>query len=280
MAHHIVVGEGETHPPIRGSSLRRINGLAEMVRRELAAEIVEGVRHVEPLAARRIGAHHLELVLAVADLPDRRLGPVLIEQRTDALHEGGIFGLALVVDVFLEIVGVHRRRRRGIEVLGLNHRIVLEPQRMKVKVHRVEPEAVDPTLQPEAHVVELSFLHVRTVEVEVRLRGEKIVHVVLHAPAVPGPRATAEDRKPVVGRGAIGLGVRPHEPVGLVVGAIDPALRKPGMPIRTVRDHLVDDHLEFQRVGLIDQPVEIADRPEDRIDVAIVRHVVAEILHR
>ena len=31
---------------------------------------------------------------------------------------------------------------------------------------------------------------------------------------------------------------------------------------------------------LLEQPVEIAERAEDRIDVAIVRHVVAEILHR
>ena len=134
--------------------------------------------------------------------------------------------------------------------------------------------------QPEAHAVELRVLHVGVVEVEVGLAGEEIVQVILHAPAVPGPGAAAENAQPVVGRRAVGLGVGPHEPVGAIVGAVEPALLEPGMLVRAVADDLVDDDLEPERVRLFHQPVEIAQRAEDRIDVAVVRHVVAEILHR
>ena len=52
------------------------------------------------------------------------------------------------------------------------------------------------------------------------------------------------------------------------------------MLVGGVRQHLVDDHLEAERVGLGDQRVEIGERAEQRIDVAVVGDVVAEILHR
>ena len=52
------------------------------------------------------------------------------------------------------------------------------------------------------------------------------------------------------------------------------------MLVGGVRQHLVDDHLEAEPVRLGDQRVEIVERAEHRIDVAIVGDVVAEILHR
>ena len=52
------------------------------------------------------------------------------------------------------------------------------------------------------------------------------------------------------------------------------------MLVGGVRDHLVDHHLEAEAVRLGDQRIEIGQRAEHRIDVAIVGDVVAEILHR
>ena len=47
-----------------------------------------------------------------------------------------------------------------------------------------------------------------------------------------------------------------------------------------MRHDLVDHHLQAEPVRLGDQGVEIGQRAEHRIDVAIVGDVVAEILHR
>ncbi len=56
--------------------------------------------------------------------------------------------------------------------------------------------------------------------------------------------------------------------------------REPGVLVGGVRDDLVDHHLEAEAVRLGDQRVEIGERAEHRIDVAVVRHVVAEVHHR
>ena len=52
------------------------------------------------------------------------------------------------------------------------------------------------------------------------------------------------------------------------------------MAIRRVRIDLIDDDLEPEAVGLGKQRVEVGQAAEERIDVAIVGHVVAEVLHR
>ncbi len=43
---------------------------------------------------------------------------------------------------------------------------------------------------------------------------------------------------------------------------------------------LVNDDLDAERVRLGDQRIEVGERAEDRIDVAIIRDVVAEVAHR
>ena len=52
------------------------------------------------------------------------------------------------------------------------------------------------------------------------------------------------------------------------------------MLVRGVRIDLVDDDLQPERMRARDQRVEIGERAEDRIDVAIIGDVIAEILHR
>ena len=47
-----------------------------------------------------------------------------------------------------------------------------------------------------------------------------------------------------------------------------------------MRDHLVDDDLEPEAVCARDERVEVAERAEDRVDPPVVRHVIAEVLHR
>ena len=106
------------------------------------------------------------------------------------------------------------------------------------------------------------------------------MQVILPAPRVPCPRRTAEDRLPVRGRRAVGLGIGPDIPVGLGVIAAGAAFAKPVMLVRSVRIDLVDQYLEAEFMGPGDDCVEVFQRAEDRVDIAIIRYVVAEILHR
>jgi hypothetical protein len=52
------------------------------------------------------------------------------------------------------------------------------------------------------------------------------------------------------------------------------------MLIGRVRQHLVDHHLQPQRMRAVDQAAEVAQRAEHRIDRGVVGDVVAEVLHR
>jgi hypothetical protein len=151
---------------------------------------------------------------------------------------------------------------------------------VEAEVDRVEAQAVDAAVEPEAHVVERGLLHVAVVEIEVGLRGQEVVQVVLLPARVPLPRRAAEDREPVVRRRAVGARVGPHVPVGLRVVAALPALVEPGVLHGAVAQHLVDHHLEAEPVRLVEHAVEILERAEQRIDRAVVRDVVAEVVHR
>src|SRR3546814_3078708 len=92
------------------------------------------------------------------------------------------------------------------------------------EVDRVEPEAVDSPVEPEARDVEQGVLHRRIVDIEIGLAAEKIVQIILPAAGVEAPRGAAEHRLPVVGRCAVGPGVGPAIPDRLGVGAIGAAL--------------------------------------------------------
>ena len=128
--------------------------------------------------------------------------------------------------------------------------------------------------------IEQGLLHRRQVAVELRLAAQEIVHVILAAPRIPGPGRAAEYRLPVAGGGAIGLGIGPDVPVRLRIVAAGPALGKPGVLVRRVGIDLIDHHFQPARMGRRDQRVEMLQRAEDRIDRAVIGHVIAEILHR
>ena len=52
------------------------------------------------------------------------------------------------------------------------------------------------------------------------------------------------------------------------------------MLVGRVRVDLVDDDPEPERVRALEQPIEILECPEDRVDAAVVGHVIAEVAHR
>ena len=52
---------------------------------------------------------------------------------------------------------------------------------------------------------------------------------------------------------------------------------KPGMLVRRVAQHLIEDELEATRMRLLHEPVEIGHRPHFGCDAAIIRHVIAKV---
>ncbi len=159
-------------------------------------------------------------------------------------------------------------------------RVVAQFGIVEVEVRGIQAEPVYAELEPELHIIEHLILHGLAVEVQVRLAGEEVMQVVLPAPAVPAPGRTAEHRQPVVRHGAVRLGVGPDVPVGLFVVAAGTAFDEPLMLVGGMVEYLVDQHAHAAFVARLDQPDEVIQRAEQRIDAAVIGHVVAEILHR
>ena len=158
------------------------------------------------VAATRIFGDDVEATLRVTHFADGRGAGEFIEQGAEALQKLQVFRLVLVVEMFLVIVWIDRRCDGGVALVLFKRRIVFQTGRMNIEIDRIQPEAVDTALEPEAHSVEQRILHVRIVEIEVGLAGQKIVQVILAAARVPLPGRAAEDRQPVVGRAAICFG--------------------------------------------------------------------------
>ncbi len=116
--------------------------------------------------------------------------------------------------------------------------------------------------------------------VQIRLLGQKRVQIILPARLVVAPSRARKHRKPVVRRPAVGLRVAPDVPIVLGIVAGGPALDEPGVLIRRMVGHEIQDHPEPERFRLGQQPVEICERAEQRADVGVIRHVVSVIRHR
>ena len=151
---------------------------------------------------------------------------------------------------------------------------------MGAEIHRIQPEAIHAALQPEAHLFQHGVDYRRGAEVKVRLAGQEVMQIVLAAAGIPLPRAAAEYRLPVGGRRAVGFGVGPYVPVGFGVVAALAALFEPRVLVGGVGHHLIDRHFQPPRVGRFDQAVEVFQRAEHGVDIAVAADVVAEIFHR
>src|SRR3546814_66963 len=141
------------------------------------------------------------IVLTVSTDNDGEAVLIFVGQRADAFEEQRNVGMRLVVDLLLEIERpgarlVRRRRRWIVAQFGVVHR----------KVDRVDAKPVNPALQPEAHDTQQRVLHVAVVDVELRLRAEEIMEIILAAPRVPRPGRAAEHRLPVGRRRPVGPG--------------------------------------------------------------------------
>ena len=196
------------------------------------------------------------------------------EAPVDAVH----VRVGLAVDVQESVV-------RTVRLVGVRPgvgvgRIVPQLRILHHEVRHVHPKAVHPAVHPKPEGIGHRLLDVRVAPVEVGLLLQERMQVVLSRRMVELPRRAAEDAQPVVRRPTVRRRVAPDVPVPLGVVARGSRLHEPRVPVRAVVRHEVDDQLQPAPVHLGYQPVEVGQRPEARIDVGVVGHVVPEVGHR
>ena len=214
-----------------------------------------------------------------AQFADRSRAGILVQKGAEPFEKDEVFRALLVVDVVLEGVGVRSLDGIGHGVAGRG-RIVAQQGVMEIEVDHVQPKAVDPHIQPETRRIEHGVLDLWIMEIEIRLGFQEVVQIVLSAARLPFPGAAAEQRQPVIGRIAGRRGVGPDIPVGLGVGSVFSAFFKPGVARARMADHQINQNFESQSVSFGQEGAKIVKSSEQGIDVAIVRNVIAKILHR
>src|SRR4051812_16098911 len=97
-------------------------------------------------------------------------------------------------------------RRIAFAVVWI-YRVVAELVVLDQVPDDVDAKAVDPAPQPKAHHVEHCGTHLRIAPVEVRLRAQERVVVILGGALVVLPRAAAEIGAPIVWWSTVGRGI-------------------------------------------------------------------------
>ena len=147
--------------------------------------------------------------------------------------------------------------------------------------HRVEPEAVDAQVEPEAQRLEDRVVDRGVVEVEVGLVGEEPVPEVLLADRVPGPvgRLGVDEDDPGVLVAARRCRTRRRSrrtgPSGSLAAGLEPRVLVAGV----VHDE-VDDHADAALVRLVEELEEVLEVAELGQDVGVVGDVVAAVAQR
>ena len=139
-----------------------------------------------------------------------------------------------------------------------------------------------PRSSQKRHDVLERLVDLRVVPVQIGLLDVELVVVVLARFSVPLPGRVAEERLPVVGGlpglvARFALAIAPHVPIAIRIVARGARLDEPLVLIRGVVHHHVHDHADVAFVCLGNQAVEVGQRAVLRIDVAVVRDVVAEV---
>ena len=119
------------------------------------------------------------------------------------------------------------------------------------------------------------------VPVEVGLLGREAVVVPGAGHGVPRPGRAGRERGLPVGGRVVGRALVPQVPGPLgAAGRRRPRGQEPGVLVAGVVGHPVEQHPQAPVVGLADQGVDRGQRAEQRVDVAVVAHVVAVVGHR
>ena len=153
-------------------------------------------------------------------------------------------------------------------------------------VDDVHPEAVHAPVQPPPHHRVHGLPDLRVVPVEVGLPAAEQVQVVLPGGLVRLPGRAGEERAPVgrLGprRAQVHAEPRRAPPVPVPLGVLPggPGRLEPRVLVGGVVDHQVHEQLHAARVHGGQQPVEVGQRAEGRVDVLVVADVVPAVVLR
>ena len=178
----------------------------------------------------------------------------------------------------------------GVHPLGLvvdpevDRRVVAQLLVLDDHVADVDAEAGGAAVEPEAQDPVELLDEVRVPPVEVRLLGDEVVQVPLAGHLVEAPGRPAEGALPVVREGAVGVAgwvpVGPDVPVAVGGVAGGAGVEEPRVLVAGVVRHQVHEHADVPLGRGRDQLVEVGQRAERRVDVAVVGDVVAPVLVR
>ena len=155
-ARRIVIGERPARPARAGAVGPCRDGLLDQLRRQpIGLQEIEAVRAVKALRAGG-EALHVRLRVRAADLGHGEAVAIAVDQLANALDEQRNVGMRLVVQRQLEIAGP-----RAQPAIGRRRRIVAQLRIVHGVVHRIEAEAVDAAVEPEARAFQQLVLHAR-----------------------------------------------------------------------------------------------------------------------
>ncbi len=238
--------------------------LGEDLRDRVAALPADG--HEDPRHHGEV-ERHVALVAAgaeVAEVVDDVLRPLVgLGQQ----HGVRVVRVDLLADPLEELVGLG-------EVLAVG---ALAGEQVR---HRVEPEPVDPEVQPEPQARDHLLLHARVVVVEVRLVGEEPVPEVLLADRVVRPVGGLGVDEDDPGVRVLLVVVGPHVEVAVRAVRVLPGSLEPRVLVAGVVHHEVDDHAHAAGVRGVHELHEVGQVAELGEHRLVVGHVVAAVAQR
>ena len=143
--------------------------------------------------------------------------------------------------------------------------------------HGVEPEPVEPEIEPEPDQVDHGVGDFGVVVVQVGLVVVEAVPVVLLARVVPRPVRALDVGEHHAGVGPLLVVVVPDVPVGLGVVPRRPRLDEPGVLVAGVVHHEVGDDPDAAAVRVLQERHQVADAPVVGVHVEEVADVVAAV---
>src|SRR6266487_3313946 len=112
----------------------------------------------------------------------------------------------------------------------------------------IDAEAIDTTIEPETHHIEHRLLYSGIAPVQIWLFHIEQVQVVLSGLRIELPGRTAKIACPVIGRTTIGGRIVPDVPVAFRIFAAGTRFLEPGMFIRGMIGHEVQDNFKVAAV--------------------------------
>ena len=274
MPYDVVVGE---HPGGGGARrLRRRQGLGDDL-----TQFVRVPRRLQILEVERLAEFVGPGVQGAAGVRDPCLGDGGAG-RAVGVEDAAPLAVDLV-DLVTVVVGVAARRHAVQSQFADRFEIADVAQRLGEVlgegVGDVHPEAVHTPVGPEAQGGAEVGADLLVVPVEVGLLGGEEVQIPL-AVGHPGPGTAPEHRLPVGGREFAVRAASGAEDVtvpGGGPGTRPQRLLEPPVLVRGVVGDDVDDDLQPEPVRLGGHPVEVVERAQARVDIAVVGDVVAAV---